>query len=84
MKDGFGQLATAVLYMHIMEMLFAAVELVQAYQTQDEEQIEHARQWLDALVSKECLEVVMSLASGLDDYERQLLKQHNKSQQAAQ
>lgn len=37
MKDGFGQLATAVLYMHIMEMLFTAVELVQAYQTQDEE-----------------------------------------------
>ena len=32
MKDGFGQLATAVLYMHIMEMLFTAVELVQAYQ----------------------------------------------------
>ena len=84
MKDGFGQLATAVLYMHIMEMLFTAVELVQAYQTQDEEQIEQARKWLDALVSKECLEVVMSLASGLDDYERQLLEQHNKSQQAAQ
>lgn len=42
MKDGFGQLATTVLYIHIMEMLFTAVELVQAYQTQDEEQIE---QW---------------------------------------
>ena len=83
MKDGFGQLATAVLYMHIMEMLFAAVELVQAYQTQDEEQIEQARKWLDALVSKESLEVVMSLASGLDDYERQLLEQQNKSPQAA-
>ena len=83
MKDGFGQLATTVLYMHIMEMLFAAVELVQAYQTQDEEQIEQARKWLDALVSKECLEVVMSLASGLDDYERQLLEQHNESPQAA-
>ena len=84
MKDGFGQLATTVLYMHIMEMLFTAVELVQAYQTQDEEQIEQARKWLDVLVSKECLEVVMSLASGLDDYERQLLEQQNKSLQAAQ
>lgn len=83
MKDGFGQLATTVLYMHIMEMLFAAVELVQAYQTQDEEQIKQARKWLDALVSKECLEVVMSLASGLDDYERQLLEQRNESPQAA-
>ena len=83
MKDGFGQLATTVLYMHIMEMLFTAVELVQAYQTQDEEQIEQARKWLDALVSKESLEVVMSLASGLDDYERQLLEQQNKSPQAA-
>ena len=83
MKDGFGQLATTVLYMHIMEMLFAAVELVQAYQTQDKEQIKQARKWLDALVSKECLEVVMSLASGLDDYERQLLEQQNKSPQAA-
>ena len=84
MKNGFGQLATTVLYMHIMEMLFAAVELVQAYQTQDEEQIKQARKWLDVLVSKECLEVVMSLASGLDDYERQLIEQRNESPQAAQ
>lgn len=84
MKDGFGQLATAVLYMHIMEMLFAAVELVQAYQTQDEEQIEQARKWLDALVSKESLDVVLSLAFELDDYERQLIEQRNESLQAAQ
>lgn len=84
MKDGFGQLATAALYMHIMEMLFAAVELVQAYQTQDEEQIEQARKWLDALVSKESLDVVLSLAFELDDYERQLIEQRNESLQAAQ
>ena len=84
MKDGFGQLATTVLYMHIMEMLFTAVELVQAYQTQDEEQIEQARKWLDALVSRECLDVVLSLAFELDDYERQLIEQRNESPQAAQ
>ena len=84
MKDGFRQLATAVLYMHIMEMLFAAVELVQAYQTQDEEQIEQARKWLDALVSKESLDVVLSPAFELDDYERQLIEQRNESLQAAQ
>ena len=84
MKDGFGQLATAVLYMHIMEMLFTVVELVQAYQTQDEEQIEQARKWLDALVSKESLDVVLSLAFELDDYERQLIEQRNESPQAAQ
>ena len=82
MKDGFGQLATAVLYMHIMEMLFTAVELVQAYQTQ--EQIKQARKWLDALVSRECLDVVLSLAFELDDYERQLIEQRNESPQAAQ
>ena len=84
MKDGFGQLATTVLSMHIMEMLFTAVELVQAYQTQDEEQIEQARKWLDALVSKESLDVVLSLAFELDDYERQLIEQRNESLQAAQ
>ena len=84
MKDGFGQLATAVLYMHIMEMLFTAVELVQAYQTQDEEQIEQAPKRLDALVSKESLDVVLSLAFELDDYEKQLIEQRNESLQAAQ
>ena len=84
MKDGFGQLATAVLYMHIMEMLFTAVELVQAYQTQDEEQIKQARNWLDTLVSWECLDVVLSLAFEIDDYERQLIEQRNESPQAAQ
>ena len=84
MKDGFGQLATAVLYMHIMEMLFAAVELVQAYQTQDEEQIEQTRKWLDALVSKKSLDVVLSVAFELDDYEKQLIEQRNESLQAAQ
>ena len=83
MKAGFGQLATTVLDMHIMEMLFPAVELVQAYQTQDEEQIEQARKWLDALVSKESLDVVLSLAFELDDYERQLIEQRNESPQAA-
>jgi len=57
---------------------------VQAYQTQDEEQIEQARKWLDALVSKESLDVVLSLAFELDDYERQLIEQRNESLQAAQ
>ena len=62
----------------------SAVELVQAYQTQDEEQIEQARKWLDALVSKESLDVVLSLAFELVDYERQLIEQRNESLQAAQ
>ena len=83
MKNGLSPRANAVIALYAGLMAYAAAELMLTYKTQDKEQVERAKRWWNAIMNEDCFEAVLSLAFELDDYERQLLEQQNKSPQAA-
>lgn len=83
MKNGLSPRANAVIALYAGLMAYAAAELMLTYKTQDKERVEQAKRWWNAIMNEDCFEAVLSLAFELDDYERQLLEQQNKSPQAA-
>ena len=83
MKNGLSPRANAVIALYAGLMAYAATELMLTHKTQDKERVEQAKRWWNAIMNEDCFEAVLSLAFELDDYERQLLEQQNKSPQAA-